>query len=213
VEPPTGSTILIESNVGPLAFIAPREGYSDAVIAFSLLDGENFNTNWFKNISFPLFLFNSLQFLGNSRESIVDEVHLPGQNVALRLDTTVDKVKIVGPDGSTVDTVTRTPQATYLFAKADTAGIYHARWGETDLHPFVVNQFDSREADIAPRGLVPEGTPPDKADAFKIKIGYNAVDGTKAIRQTPKDWWVPFAVGALGVLLFEWYIYNRRVYV
>jgi hypothetical protein len=31
VEPPVGSTVLIESNQGPLAFVVPREGYSDAV--------------------------------------------------------------------------------------------------------------------------------------------------------------------------------------
>ena len=64
--------------------------------------------------------------------------------------------------------------------------------------PFAVNQFDARESDIAPRGLVPEGTPPDKADAYKIKIGYNPVAGTRATRPSRKDWWMPFAVAALG---------------
>ena len=44
---------------GPLAFIAPREGFTDTVVTFPLMEGENFNTNWFRNISFPLFLFNA----------------------------------------------------------------------------------------------------------------------------------------------------------
>ena len=86
VEPPPGSTVLIESDKGPLAFVAPREGFSDTVVTFALMDGDKFNTNWYRNISFPLFLFNSLQVLGNARESVGDEVHLPGQPVILRAE-------------------------------------------------------------------------------------------------------------------------------
>jgi hypothetical protein len=213
VEPPTGSSVLIESNLGPLAFVAPREGYSDTVIAFPLLNGDEFNTTWFKNISFPLFLFNALQIMGNSRESVGDEVHLPGQNVVIRLESPEEKIQVHGPDGRLVDTVARSPQGTYVFSKADKTGIYQARWKPSGVLPFVVNQFDFRESDIAPRGLVPEGTPPEKVDSYKIKIGYNPVTGSKAVRPSRKDWWWPFALAALAVLLLEWYIYNRRVYV
>ena len=78
---------------------------------------------------------------------------------------------------------------------------------------FVVNQFDFRESDISPRGLVPEGTPADKEDSYKIKIGFNPVAGVRKLRSKPKDGWVPFAVMALGLLMLEWYIYNKRVYV
>src|SRR5262249_50179917 len=49
VDLPPGSTTLIESNKGPLAFVAPREGYSDTVVTFALMEGENFNTNWYRN--------------------------------------------------------------------------------------------------------------------------------------------------------------------
>ncbi len=213
VDPPTGSTVLIESNLGPLAFIAPREGYSDTVVSFALVEGVRFNTTWFKNISFPLFLFNSLQVLGNARESVGDEVHLPGQNVVLRLESPSETVTVTGPGGRLAETVRRSPQATYVFSKADTTGIYHARWGESGLLPFAVNQFDARESDIAPRGLVPGGTPPGNADAYRIKIGYSPVTATRNTRPSRKDWWMPFALSALVVLLLEWYVYNRRVYV
>lgn len=213
VDPPAGSTVLIESNLGPLAFVAPREGYSDTVITFPLMEGDAFNTTWFKNISFPLFLFNTLQFLGNARESAGDEVRQPGRSVVLRLDTPVDKARISGPDGKPIETVSRSSQGTYVFGSADRTGIYQARWDPKGLFPFAVNLFDFRESNIAPRGLVPEGTPPEKAEAYTIKIGYNAVAGTNAVRPARKDWWVYFAVAALGVLLLEWYIYNRRVYV
>ncbi|GAC1466028.1 MAG: BatA and WFA domain-containing protein [Isosphaeraceae bacterium] len=213
VELPVGSSVLIESNLGPLAFIAPREGYSDTVIGFPLLSGNEFNTTWFKNISFPLFLFNSIQVLGNSRDSAGDEVHLPGQNVVLRLEAPDETVRVIGPSGAEVETLKRSPQGTYVFSKGEKSGIYHTRWAPTGMLPFVINPFDFRESDIAPRGLVPDGTPPEKADSYKIKIGYNPVASARSTRPSRKDWWVPFACGSLVVLLFEWYVYNRRVYL
>ncbi len=213
VDLPPGASVLIESNLGPLAFVAPREGYADAVVTFALLDGESFNTTWFKNISFPLFLFNSLTVLGNARESVGDETHLPGANVVLRAEDAPESLEIFGPNGRKVETVARSPQGTYVFSKADKTGIYHARWGKNSVLPFTVNLFDFRESDLAPRGLVPDGTPPEKAERYKIKIGDSVVASTKAIRPSRKDWWMPFALGSLVVLLVEWYVYNRRVYV
>lgn len=215
VDPPPGSTNLIESNVGTLAFVAPREGYSDTVITFPLMDGDNFNTNWYRNISFPLFLFNSLQVLGNAREAAGDDIHLPGQPVVLRSDTPAGKIKVTSADGKRVETLSRTPQGTYVENQADDTGIYHARWDPDGLLAFAVNQFDARESDLATRGLVPDGVNPDsaQAEAYKIKIGYNPVVGTRNSRPSRKDWWKPLALVALGVVLVEWYIYNRRVYV
>jgi hypothetical protein len=219
VEPPPGSTTLIESDQGPIAFVAPREGYTDAVVAFAIVDGDKFNTDWFKNISFPLFIFNSLQVLGNARDSVGDDVHLPGQPVTLRADTPKGKMTLTLPpgkksaDGKSTETLTRTPQGTYIANQTGATGIYHARWDPDGLIPFAVNQFDFRESNLAPRGIVPEGTPEAQADNYKIKIGYNPVAGTARPHATRKDWWKPIALVVLGVLLLEWYIYNRRVYV
>ncbi|WP_406695784.1 BatA and WFA domain-containing protein [Singulisphaera sp. Ch08] len=215
VEPPPGSTNLIEGNQGPLAFVAPREGYSDAVVTFALMDGEKFNTNWYRNISFPLFLFNSLQVLGNARESAGDDIHLPGRPVVLRAESSKGQIKVTSADGKKVETLSRTLQGTYVDDQVDATGIYHARWEPDGLLAFAVNQFDARESDLATRGLVPEGIPPDStlAESYKIKIGYNPVSGTRNPRPIRKDWWKPIAAIALGIVLLEWYIYNRRVYV
>ena len=178
------------------------------------MDGEKFNTNWFRKYSFPLFLFNSLQVLGNARESAGDEVHLPGQPVVLRADPRREAGRgHLGrrPDAETARRGPRRGRSSYN--EADTTGLYHARWGDDGLLAFAVNLFDPRESDLAPRGLVPEGVPAAQADAYKIKIGYNPVAGTPSQKPSRKDWWKPLAALALGVVLLEWYIYNRRVYI
>lgn len=213
VDPPPGSAVLFESDSGPLAFVAPRGGFSDAVVAFDLVKDRSFNTDWVTKYSFPLFLFNALQALGNSRESAGEEVHVPGQPVVLRTENPPASMTVSDPKGKESAKVARTPQGTFLFNDAHATGIYHARWQPDGAQAFAVNQFDLRESDLAPRGLVPEGTPKDQEEAYKIKIGYNPVTGTRRTIQAPHDWWKPLAAIALGVVCLEWYIYNRRVYI
>ena len=213
VEPPAGSTTLIEGDTGPLAFIAPRGGYADAVVPFALLDGPPFNTDWVTKYSFPLFLFNALQALGNARESASEEVFAPGQAVALRVDGAPASLTVAPPKGPTSKPIARSAQGTYNYAGADATGIYRARWEPDGRRAFAVNEFDARESDLAPRGLVPEGTPADKEEGYKIKIGYNPVTGSRRTVQAPQDWWKPLACLALVVVCLEWYIYNRRVYL
>ena len=212
-EPPGGSTTLIDGNSGPLAFVSPRSGFSDAVIGFPLMDGDKFNTNWQLKGSFPLFLYNTIRALGNARESSGTEAHLPGVPAVLRADSTALTIDVYGPKGDKIDTVKRSPQGTFVFNGANETGIYQAKWGKGESLSFAVNLFDARESDLAPRGLVPEGLTEAQKESYMIKIGFNAVAGTRKTEPAVKDYWLPIAVGMLAIVLLEWYIYNRRVYV
>lgn len=213
VEPPAGATRLIESNQGALAFVTPREGYLDAVVTFPLMDGSTPNTTWFRYISFPLFILNSIQTLGNVRDSSGSAAPAPGKPLVLREESAGREITVVSADGRRTDRVPRSPEGTFIYDDADAAGLYHARWEPDGRRSIAVNLFDARESDVAPRGLVPEGTPPSLAESYKIKIGYNAISGRSGTAVVPKDWWKFPALLALLVLLIEWYVYNRRVYL
>ena len=76
-----------------------------------------------------------------------------------------------------------------------------------------MNLFDARESDLASRGIVPDGAPATMAESYKIKIGYTPVAGTQKPPVVRKDIWWYFALLVLGVLLVEWYVYNRRVFI
>jgi hypothetical protein len=212
-EIPTGATPLIEGNGGALAFIAPRGGFVDAVVGFSLLDGTDFNTNWQLKSSFPLFLYNTIRSLGNARDSSGDEIHLPDMPTVLRADSLAPTVDVYGPTGTKLETVKRSPQGTFVFNSARTTGLYQVRWGKDQSLSFAVNLFDPRESDLAPRGIVPPGLSDAQQEFYKIKIGFNAVEGKRQPKIAVKDYWWFLAIGMLGVVLTEWYIYNRRVYV
>lgn len=212
VELPVGARSLIESNMGPLAFIAPREGFTDAVVTFPLIDGRTPNTTWFRYISFPLFILNSIQAMGNVRDGGGDEVAQPGRPVVLHAETIDRQITVDSADKAGVK-VGRSPQGTFIYNNAEKTGVYLARWAPTGRLPFTVNLFDFRESDLASRGLVPAGTPSGVAESYKIKIGYNPVTGTRKTPEVQKDIWWYFALAALGVLLVEWYVYNRRIYI
>jgi hypothetical protein len=62
-----------------------------------------------------------------------------------------------------------------------------------------VNLFDTRESDLTP--------------AEEIEIGHEEVKAEKSQQVARKELWKWLALGALGMLMFEWYIYNRRVYL
>jgi hypothetical protein len=63
----------------------------------------------------------------------------------------------------------------------------------------VVNLFDQRESDIWP--------------ARKVNIQHEQI-AAKAVRQaTRQELWKWLLLGAICLLIFEWYIYNRRVYL
>jgi len=213
LDPPPGSSVLINSDQGPLAFVTPREGFSDAVVGFGIYDDErNLNTDWHTKTSFPIFLFNSLRLLGNVQDALGAQDHHPGDPVILRAEPSTQEITVEPPEGSPI-TIERTDRGTFPFQDADQPGLYWVSWDDEVRTVFAVNLFNSRESNIAPRGLVPEGVTDQQAEDYQIQIGYTAVEGTRETVPARRNWWWAIALAALGVLLVEWYIYNRRVYV
>jgi len=212
-EPPPGSQALIRTDRGTLAFVRPRQSYSDAVVGFSLFDeNQEFNTDWHVKRSYPLFLYNTLRHLGNVRSSIAEEIHRPGAPIALRADPEVQRLRVLPPEGRAVE-IERSSQGTFPYHNADRPGLYRVEWDGEIRTLFAVNLFDPRESDIAPRGLVPEDASAAEAERLSVRIGYERLQGTRERAPDRKEWWWALALAALGVLLVEWYIYNRRVYI
>jgi hypothetical protein len=177
------------------------------------MDGINPNTTWFRFISFPLFILNAIQNLGNVREGSGDELAEPGEPITLHPETQGKTITVAPLGGGTLETITRSPQGSFVFSRAGTSGVYVAHWENDGQLPFAVNLFDTRESNLASRGIVPEGAPDAMAESFKIKIGASPVAGTQKAPIVRKDIWWYFALLVLGILLVEWYVYNRRVFI
>lgn len=204
VKGPSGATNLFDSDAGPLFVVAGREGFDDAVLGFEIIgtDGQGNltpKTDWIVRRSFPVFVMNALRYLGGNRGSLALGSVAPGSSVTLRSILPVDSVRVIAPGGQSVD-VTREGQNAFVFTRTDEMGIYQVQEsGAKDVsQQFAVNLFDPRESNLVPQ---PE-----------IKLGFELVPGSATAEPTRREFWKWLMLLGLAVLLFEWYVYNRRVY-
>ena len=204
LEPPSGSTVLIDADFGPLVAIGPREGFEDAVIGFKLFsvdkDGAKaVDSDWLRYRSFPIFMMNALRYLGGVRTTLSTANIKPGQPVVLRSAAPAQKIAITSPNRQRTE-VTREGQNAFIYAGAETPGIYDVREGKSTkvAQQFAVNLFDSRESNLKPRA---------------IDVGHTIISGSTGWEPAPSEIWKWILLAGLALLIFEWYIYNRRVYL
>jgi von Willebrand factor type A domain/Aerotolerance regulator N-terminal len=202
---PPGTVTLIDSDAGSLYCIGPRGGYEDAVLAFDIVtndaEGKTYsNTDWPIRRSFPVFVMNALKYLGGVRSSLAAPNILPGSPATLRTSTPVANILVTSPRGEK-HPVPREVQNTFVFSRTEELGVYDVREGSGNrvTQQFAVNLFDTRESDLTP--------------AEKIDIGHEEVKAQQGKQSARKELWKWLLLGAIGVLIFEWYIYNRRVYL
>ena len=89
----------------------------------------------------------------------------------------------------------------FVITDTDQLGIYRVFEGRNakPTRQFAVNLFDSRESDLKPRP--------------KIELGHEEVPGEGGLEPARKELWRWLLIAGLVVLVFEWYVYNRRVYL
>ena len=202
---PPGTVTLIDSDIGPLYAIGPRAGYEDAVLGFDIVthaaDGKVYaSTDWPRRRSFPVFVMNAIKYLGGVRSSLAAPNILPGEPATLRTATPVTTIQVTSPRGDRFS-VPRELQNTFIFGRTDDLGIYEVREGSGQKvsQQFAVNLFDTRESDLTP--------------AETLKLDNTDVQAQKGKQNSRQELWKWLLLGAIGVLIFEWYIYNRRVYL
>jgi hypothetical protein len=97
--------------------------------------------------------------------------------------------------------VSRGQQNAFLFGGTDEIGIYEVREGKQSKvsQRLAVNLFDSIESNIPPLPT--------------IRTEFEEIEGQVAVERTRREAWKLVLMGALVVLVVEWYVYNRRVYL
>jgi len=206
---PSGGSVLIDSDAGPLAAIAPREAFEDAVLGFVFIDEavsaqgkrERYvGTNWPIRPSFPVFILNLLDYLAGARGGQQSESTQPGKPVSLEGLPTRAGLRVRGPSGKMVD-LPAAKSGKVSFTQTSEAGVYEVQAAGKTLQRLAVNLFDAAESDIRPSAEP------------SLKIGYVDVPGRADWQAARRDLWKFLALLGLGILLLEWYIYGRRVQV
>lgn len=203
VQGPAGSLSLFDSSIGPLLVIAQRGGFEDAVLGFELRGEDEQGrtipkTDWPSRPSFPVFAMNVLNYLGALQGTAAVAGVPPGSPVSLRARSPVGEITVVRPSGET-SLVLREGQNVFTFGGTEELGVYQVREGASPQtsQRFPVNLLDSRESNLAPR---PE-----------IQLGFETVAAQSSAQPTRRELWKLLLLASLGMLLVEWYVFNRRV--
>jgi len=240
VNPPPGGKILVDSSQGPILAIAGRDPYEDVVLGFEIVgrgtDGQPImNTNWPRRLSFPNFWLNVIQYLASGTMRQDSPVHQPGESLELprtifgngpyagspakdsklaeqeRADQgKLKNLAVILPDG-TQQALSPPQHGVYAFHDTFLPGIYEVRAGNKRLYRFAVNLLDPNESDIRlhTHSLGESGL--RRVDS--ISIGYVDIAAQTQTVASRRELWKWLLLAVLVVLMVEWYIFNRRVYV
>jgi hypothetical protein len=208
LKPPAGATVLIDSDLGAMMAVAPREAFEDVVLGFSILDevpaadGKSkkvYGTNWPTRQSFPVFIRNLFEYYGEIRSGAGGENVRPGMPATLESGGGQSTLTILSPSGGKTE-LKFDKLGKLSFTQTAELGIYSVQSGGKTVDRFAVNLFDAGESDIRPNA------------SPTIKLGDVEVKGETAWQSARKEIWKFAVLVGLAVLLIEWYIYNRRIY-
>ncbi len=158
-------------------------------------------SNWWMQPSLLVFLQNIVQ--ETQRRHYIGMPQLLASGSPAKLwDVGDDKgngsVRVTLPDGGAVDLPVK--QGSTEFAGTDQAGFYEVTSGSGNTAKkslFAVNLLSNTESDIQPQSL-------------RVAAGSN-VEESRGVARVNKEIWEWVAVGALAVLMLEWWVYHRRI--
>ncbi len=208
IKVPPGGNVLIDSHLGPLMAIAPREGFEDLVLGFPFIEeiaGQDgvkrlrAATNWQGRSSFPVFMLNLLQYFGGGQAGLDALSAQPGGQVDLQGPVPEKPLDVFSPSGERAK-VPVGKLGRGKFTGTEELGIYEVQSDGKPIDHFSVNLFDKAESDIAVRQ--------------QIQIGHVPVKGkTSDWEPARREFWKYILLAGFLLLLFEWWVYHRRVYV
>lgn len=197
---PPQATTLIESSSGPVLSLFNQERHQFLLCAFSFFDEkrELLNTDWVFQEGLVVFMHNALRYLAGASTLGQQPPTRPGEAITVAAKPGRSTVTVHRPDGRSEDAVVRS-SGLVSYGQTDRVGLYRLETGIPDQSERAVNLTDDYESFITPN------------QQFRIASGQVAAgSGSENLR---KPLW-PYLLMALGViLLVEWFVYNKRVFI
>jgi von Willebrand factor type A domain len=206
LSPREQDTVVVRSDKGPLV-VEARDGDRHAVVcAFDLMSMPEEGA-WVFQPSFPIFLANVVSWMGGGGRDRKDTLLTTGGTAQLRFPAWARAARVSGPASEPYEVTLRPGDDLLRVPNLDRAGYYEVSYlGGSDAaqaersHVFAVNLSDVEESTIEP------------SDELDVQ-GRDPVAGTEEAAEPNRELWKLLALAALVFVLFEWWVYNRRVYL
>lgn len=206
VEIPAGSaaTAMALGEGGPLIVEASDPARRTIFLTFDL----NQSTWPFDPPSFVVFVVRSLEYLAAGAADSGQSTLRPGGTLSTRLPAGASGPRVVLPD-STSQSLVSDPSGEVNFAPVQRVGIYTLAWtgplGPSDVRDgssgarraLAANLLDPAESDVAARPT--------------IEVSSNAQVLRGSTSEGLVSLWPWLLLAMLAVLMFEWWVYNRKV--
>ena len=160
------------------------------ILGFSVND-----TDWALRPSFPIFFSNVITWLGLSQADGLDR-YRTGETLVTPLTSPSPQSIVFGGPGGRDHLIDLPSSGEVSFSDTSTTGIWRLSVDGNVVREFPVSLLSHDESRIEP--------------LKEIGIGDLRVGEVEEI-PTRKDLWKWFALGALAILLGEWWLYNRRM--
>jgi hypothetical protein len=192
------------ADIGPIFSIAPRGPFQDAVLGFSMVqstpNGIETNTDWGIRRSFPVFIYSAIEYLGGGISESSAPTVQPGWPIGLQLSTRYKDFHVLSPSGSKTE-LSRGQESRYIYTKTDEQGAYlvYADGMDKPVEAFCVNLFSNRESNLE--------------IAEDIKMGFEKVAASGSSINARQETWRWLLLIGLVLLVGEWVVFNRRIFV
>lgn len=196
METPLGVERLIEGNKGPLVVLSREGRQTHLLVGFDVMQ-----SNWPLKVSFPVFMYQALQFLALGSEMDVREAFSPGATPTIpvadvkRVAADRKELRLNGPTGS--KTIKLPEAGDFVLPALDKVGLYTLDLPVPGYDKMAVNLLDSSESNLVPADQAPGGLGETKSTGGKSRMEL--------------WWWL--ALAAVPLLLIEWFVYTRRVHL
>lgn len=202
------SAVVLASTTSGASIVEARGADWRAVIVpWDLME-----SNWPFDVGFIVFTAQAVGYVGGSSGGVIGQSQMvqPGSILSDRLPSGASGVTIESPAGES-SKLEAAADGRVVFGPIRTMGFYRVSWagsaGPTDSQRdgrnerfFAANLLDSRESDAA------------SAEKLELASRPVAAQDALATKGTRKLWpW--FLLGALAVVMLEWFVYNRKVHV
>jgi len=199
---PPEADSLIDGASSPVMAYLTRGASQYLIVAFSLITEQqgrySLNTYWVTSPDFIVFMHNAVQYLASAIATTGKKSVTPGAPVAIPLPADAERVTVSRPDGRKDQGLPAANQSLH-YGRTRLVGAYRVEPGVTANDAFTVNLFSAGESFVRP--------------SRTVTLGAQAVTSQSGSVQTNEPAWPYFLIALLMLLLLEWIVYNRRVFV
>jgi len=199
---PPEAVSLVDGATTPVMAYLARDASQYLIVAFSLLNEDHgrysLNTPWVADPDFVVFMHNAVNYLAAAIATTGKKSVAPGEPVTLPLPADVEQVTVHRPDDS-VDADLAVANQKLHYGRTHLVGPYHVEPGVPGNDAFTVNLFNALESFVRPSN--------------KVTLGVDAVTTQAGSVDVNQPAWPYFVLALLALLLIEWIVYNRRVFV